>query len=401
MNTKHKKIVLAYSGGLDTSVILTWLREEYDAEVVAFAADLGQRDDFDAIRKKAKDTGASEIFIDDLKEEFVRDFVWPMFRAGARYEDQYLLGTSIARPLISKRQVEIARETGATAVSHGATGKGNDQVRFELAFGALAPELDIIAPWREWDLDSRDKLFDYARQHNISLPVTRDKPYSIDQNILHTSYEGGVLEDPANAPEEEMFSTTVSPQNAPDKPEKIVLSFEKGDLVAIDGKAMTPVALLDTCNRRAGDCGIGRADLVENRFVGMKSRGVYETPGGTLIHFARRALEQLTLDREVMHLRDRLMPEYAEMVYYGFWFAPEREALQTLFDQTSETVTGDIEIEMYKGTMKILKRMSPNSLYRLDVATFDADSVYDQKDATGFIRLQSLRLKIRSALKGS
>jgi len=393
----HKKIVLAYSGGLDTSVILTWLKETYDAEIVAFAAKIGQQDDFAAIREKALRTGATEVFIEDLVEEFVSEYIWPMFRAGARYEDQYLLGTSIARPLIARRQAEIARQTGATAVAHGATGKGNDQVRFELTFASLAPELEVIAPWRFWDLDSRDKLFDYARDHNIDLPVTRDKPYSMDQNILHTSYEGGVLENPLNAPDEEMFRTTVAPQKAPDQAEDIRLRFVGGNLVAIDGQEMSPGQLLTECNRRAGAHGVGRADLVENRFVGMKSRGVYETPGGTLIHFGRRAVEQLCLDREVMHLRDRLMPEYAELVYYGFWFAPEREALQTLFDQTAANIEGEAVIRMYKGGLTVRSRASSHSLYRQDVVTFDQDSVYNQGDATGFIRLQALRLKIGAA----
>ena len=322
-----------------------------------------------------------------------------MLRAGARYEDQYLLGTSIARPLIAKRHVEVARLTGADAVAHGATGKGNDQVRFELTFAALGPHLKVIAPWREWDLLSRDKLFDYAEKHNIPLPVTRDKPYSMDQNILHTSYEGGVLEDPRNGPDDSMFQMTVSPQSAPNEAQDIRLTYAGGDLVAIDGQSGTPALLLARANKLAGAHGIGRADIVENRFVGMKSRGVYETPGGTLVQFGRRAVEQLTLDREVMRLRDRLMPEYAELVYYGFWFAPEREALQGLFDSTSRNVNGEVVVRMYKGNMSLRSRESDQSLYRSDIASFDDGVAYNQADATGFIRLQGLRLRIGAALR--
>ena len=394
-----KKIVLAYSGGLDTSVILTWLKENSSAEIVAFSANIGQLEDMEAIRQKAFKTGAAEVYMDDLTEEYVRDFVWPMLRAGARYEDQYLLGTSIARPLIAKRHVEVARLTGADAVAHGATGKGNDQVRFELTFAALGPHLKVIAPWREWDLLSRDKLFDYAEKHNIPLPVTRDKPYSMDQNILHTSYEGGVLEDPRNGPDDSMFQMTVSPQSAPNEAQDIRLTYAGGDLVAIDGQSGTPALLLARANKLAGAHGIGRADIVENRFVGMKSRGVYETPGGTLVQFGRRAVEQLTLDREVMRLRDRLMPEYAELVYYGFWFAPEREALQGLFDSTSRNVNGEVVVRMYKGNMSLRSRESDQSLYRSDIASFDDGVAYNQADATGFIRLQGLRLRIGAALR--
>ena len=391
-----RRIVLAYSGGLDTSVILRWLVERYRAEVVAFSADLGQAEELAGLEEKARRTGATKTIVEDLREEFVRDFVFPMFRAGAIYENQYLLGTSIARPLIAKRQVEIARQERADAVAHGATGKGNDQVRFELTYAALAPQLTVIAPWREWNLNSRSALMDFARHHDIPVPVTAERPYSTDRNLFHISYEGGILEDPWAAPPDKMFQLTQSPEAAPDVPIELLVDFEHGDPVAVDGRRMGPVDLLTTLNRIGGEHGIGRVDLVENRYVGMKSRGVYETPGGTILHVARRALESLTLDREVLHLRDGLVPRYAEMIYYGFWFAPERRALQTLMDECAQDVTGTVRLGLYKGNVTVVGRRSPRSLYRPDFATFEADTVYRQRDAEGFINLNALRLKIRS-----
>jgi argininosuccinate synthase len=391
-----KKVILAYSGGLDTSVILRWLIETYRCEVVAYCADVGQGEELIPIRDKARRTGASSVHIVDLREEFVRDFVFPMLRANAVYEGGYLLGTSIARPLIARAQVEVARREGADAVAHGATGKGNDQVRFELTYAALAPELRVIAPWREWDLGSRTALIEFARAHDIPVPVTADRPYSTDRNLFHISYEGGILEDPWREPPPKMFLLTNSPEAAPDVPLDIEVDFEGGDPVGLDGTRLAPVPLLERLNRLGAEHGIGRVDLVENRYVGMKSRGVYETPGGTILHTAHRALESLTLDREVLHLRDSLVPRYSEMVYYGFWFSPERTALQRLVDDCQRDVTGTVRIRLYKGNVTLTGRRSPRSLYRTDIATFEADQVYRQRDAEGFINLNALRLKIRA-----
>ena len=396
MEQNVKKVALAYSGGLDTSVILRWLIETYHCEVIAFCADLGQGDELIPIRDKALRTGASRVHVVDLREEFVRDFVFPMLRANAVYEGAYLMGTSIARPLIAKSQVEVARREGADALSHGATGKGNDQVRFELTYAALAPELTVIAPWREWDLGSRTALIEFARRHDIPVPVTAERPYSTDRNLFHISYEGGILEDPWAEPPPKMFLLTNSPESAPDVPVSVEIDYEAGDPVAVDGKRLAPAALLEALNRLGGEHGVGRVDLVENRFVGMKSRGVYETPGGSILHVAHRALESLTLDREVLHLRDSLVARYAEMIYYGFWFAPEREAIQGLIDQVQRDVTGTVRLKLYKGTVSVAGRRSPRSLYRTDFATFEADRVYRQKDAEGFINLNALRLKIRA-----
>ncbi|MEW6387485.1 MAG: argininosuccinate synthase [Thermodesulfobacteriota bacterium] len=395
-----KKIVLAYSGGLDTSVILKWLKETYKCRVVAFCADLGQGDDLDAVADKAMATGADEVYVEDLREEFVRDFVFPMFRANALYEGAYLLGTSIARPLIAKGQVEVARQTGADAVSHGATGKGNDQVRFELTYQALAPDLTIIAPWREWEMQGREDLVAFARVHGIPVPVTVEKPYSIDQNLLHTSYEGGILEDPWAEPPADMFLLTRSPETALNMHRYVEIDFEAGDPVTLDGERLSPARLLARLNELGGEHGIGRVDLVENRYVGLKSRGVYETPGGTILRAAHQAVESLTLDREVLHLRDSLIPRYAELVYYGYWFAPERHALQALIDEAQKPVTGTARLKLYKGNVTVVGRKSPKSLYRPDLATFEAGGTYRQADATGFIRLNALRLKIRAQLEG-
>src|SRR5437773_3376315 len=391
-----KRVVLAYSGGLDTSVILRWLIETYRCDVVAFCADLGQGEELIPIRDKARKTGAVAVHVVDLRETFVRDFIFPMLRANAVYEGAYLLGTSIARPLIAQAQVEIALKEHADAVAHGATGKGNDQVRFELTYAALAPQLRVIAPWREWDLGSRSALVDFARRHDIPVPVTAERPYSTDRNLFHISYEGGILEDPWAQPPAQLFLITRAPEDAPDVPQYVEIEFEAGDPVAVDGQRLGPVALLERLNRLGGEHGVGRVDLVENRFVGMKSRGVYETPGGTILHAAHRALESLTLDREVLHLRDSLVPRYAEMIYYGFWFAPEREALQGLMDQVQKDVTGTVRLQLYKGTLTVAGRRSPRSLYRTDFVTFEADRVYRQQDAEGFINLNALRLKIRS-----
>jgi argininosuccinate synthase len=399
MTDKPKKIVLAYSGGLDTSVILSWLIETYGAEVIAFCADLGQGEELMPVEGKAKAGGATKVYIEDLREEFARDFVFPMLRANAVYEGSYLLGTSIARPLIAKRQVEIAIAEGADAVAHGATGKGNDQVRFELTYYALKPDIRVIAPWRLWDLNSRSKLIAFAERKKIPIPVTAEKPYSSDRNLLHISYEGGILEDPWREPYEDMFILTVSPEKAPDKPEYVEIDFEKGDAVAVNGEHLSPANLLARLNGLGGRHGVGRVDLVENRYVGMKSRGVYETPGGTVLHVAHRALESLTLDREVLHLRDSLIPRYAEMVYYGYWFAPERQMLQTAMDEAQRTVTGTVRLKLYKGNVMVAGRKSPHSLYRTDIATFEEDSVYQQADAEGFIRLNALRLKIRARVE--
>jgi len=393
-----KKVVLAYSGGLDTSVILKWLTETYGCEVIAFAADIGQKEELQGLESKALATGASKIFIEDLREEFVRDFVFPALRANAVYEGTYLLGTSLARPLIAKKQIEIARQEGADAVSHGSTGKGNDQVRFELSYMALNPQIKIIAPWREekWRFDSREAMIDYAQQHAIPLTITKSKPYSSDRNLLHVSHEGGILEDPWQEPQEDMFTTTVAPEAAPDKAIYVEIDFLRGNPVAINGDRYSPALLLDRLNEMAGANGIGRVDMVENRFVGMKSRGVYETPGGTVLWVAHRALESLAMDREVMLLRDSLIPRYAQLVYNGFWYAPERELLQKLIDETQENVAGTVRLKLYKGNCTVVGRKSPHSLYREDFATFGPDQVYDQKDATGFIKINALRLRIKA-----
>ena len=398
-----KKVVLAYSGGLDTSVILRWLQDRYDAQVVTFTADIGQGEEVEPARAKAEMLGIREIFIEDLREEFVRDYVFPMFRANPLYEGVYLLGTSIARPLIAKRQIEIARAVGADAVAHGATGKGNDQVRFELAYYALQPDIRVIAPWREWDLGSRTKLIEYAEQNQI--PIPRDKrgeaPFSVDANLLHISAEGKVLEDPWVAPEEYVFSRSVSPEDAPDSPTEIEIEFENGDPVAIDGVKMSPATLLTRLNELGGANGIGRVDLVENRFVGMKSRGVYETPGGTILLTARRAMESITLDRGAAHQKDELMPRYAELVYNGFWFAPEREMLQAAIDSCREAVRGVVRVKLYTGNVIVTGRKSPNSLYNADLVTFEEGAVdYDHADAHGFIRLNALRLRVNSMVGG-
>jgi len=392
------KVVLAYSGGLDTSVIIRWLIEKYGCEVVAFAADLGQGEELEPLREKAVRTGASKIYIDDLREEFARDFVFPMMRANAVYEGYYLLGTSIARPLIAKRQIEIAQAEGADAVSHGATGKGNDQVRFELSYYALKPDVKVVAPWREWDLRSREDCMDYAAKHGIPVTASKAKPFSTDRNLLHISYEGGVLEDPWKESTGDMYTMAVPAEDAPDTPEYVEIDYERGDAVAINGERMSPGALLAKANEIAGRHGVGRIDLVENRFVGMKSRGVYETPGGTMIYHGHRAVESVALDREVMHLKDSLIPRYAELVYYGFWFAPEREAMQKLVDETQKDVTGTARLKLYKGGCHVVGRKAVKSLYREDFATFGADTVYNQADAEGFIKLNALRLRIRALM---
>ncbi len=398
---KAKKIVLAYSGGLDTSIILTWLKEDYGAEeVIAFTGDVGQADELDGLEEKALKTGASKIYIRDLTEEFVRDFVFPAIRANAIYEGQYLLGTSLARPVIAKHMVEIARAEGADAVAHGATGKGNDQVRFELTTMALDKDLMTIAPWRQWNISSRTEMMDYAEKHGIQIPVSKAKPYSTDRNLLHISFEGGILEDPWQEPNEDMFLLTLSPEKAPDKPTYIEIEFEKGDAVAVNGVKMSPAKLLAHLNKLAGENGIGRVDLVESRYVGMKCRGVYETPGGTILHAAHRSLETLTLDREAIILKDSLMPKYATLVYNGFWYAPEREALQALIDQTQQKVSGVVRLKLYKGNCIVVGRKSPWSLYHDGYATFEADSIYDQSDAGGFIKCAGLRLRIAKQLRG-
>ncbi|HEY9148248.1 MAG TPA: argininosuccinate synthase [Gammaproteobacteria bacterium] len=394
-----KKVVLAYSGGLDTSIILRWLQEEYQCEVVTFTADIGQGEEVEPARAKAQAAGVKEIYIDDMREEFARDYVFPMFRANALYEGEYRLGTSIARPLIAKRLIEIARETGADAISHGATGKGNDQVRFELGAYALMPDVKVIAPWREWDLNSREKLMNYAQEHGIEIDFAKQSkksPYSMDANLLHISYEGDILEDPWNEPEEDMWRWTVSPEQAPDEPLYLELSFEKGDIVAIDGKAMSPATVMEYLNKVAGEHGIGRDDLVENRYVGMKSRGCYETPAGTVMLKAHRAMESLTLDRGAAHMKDELMPKYAELIYNGYWWSPEREMLQAAIDKTQEHVNGVVRIKLYKGNVIIAGRKSESdSLFDESIATFEDDAgAYNQKDAEGFIKLNALRLRI-------
>ena len=399
MAVNVNKVVLAYSGGLDTSVILKWLMETYDCAVVTFSADLGQVDDMAHVEANAVKTGAVKAYVEDLKEEFVRDYVFPAFRANAIYEGTYLLGTSIARPLIAKRQIEIAARENADAVSHGATGKGNDQVRFELGYLALNPHIKIIAPWREWDLNSRTVLMEFAKRHGIEVPTTHAKPYSTDGNMLHISYEGGILEDPWAAPPEDIFTLTRSPREAPEEPESIEIAFEHGNPTAINGEPLSPAKLLMRLNELGGRHGIGRADIVENRFVGMKSRGVYETPGGTILRTAHMAMESITLDREVVHLRDSLIPKYAQLIYNGFWFSPEMEVLQQMVDTTQRNVSGLVRLELFKGACRVSGRKSDYSLYREDFATFEDDEVYSHKDAEGFIRLNALRLRIRKMME--
>ncbi|WP_345970880.1 MULTISPECIES: argininosuccinate synthase [Sulfurimonas] len=397
MKKEVKKVVLAYSGGLDTSVILKWLQDEYQCEVVTFTADIGQGEEVEPARQKALDLGIKpeNIFIDDLREEFVRDYVFPMFRANAIYEGEYLLGTSIARPLIAKRQAEIAKITGADGVSHGATGKGNDQVRFELGYLGQNSSLTIIAPWREWDLNSREKLLAYAEKHGIKIEKSGKKsPYSMDANLLHISYEGGILEDPAAEPEADMWRWTVSPEEAPNEPEYIEIGYKNGDPITLNGEALSPATMLETLNKLAGKHGIGRADIVENRYVGMKSRGCYETPGGTIMLKAHRAIESITLDREEAHLKDELMPRYAKLIYNGYWFAPEREMLQAAIDKTQENVEGTVRLKLYKGNVIVVGRSSEQSLFNPEYCTFEEDAVYDQKDANGFIKLNALRFII-------
>ncbi len=398
-----KKVVLAYSGGLDTSVIVKWLQETYQCEVVTFTADLGQGEEVEPARAKAEALGVKEIYIDDLREEFVRDYVFPMFRANTIYEGEYLLGTSIARPLIAKRMIEIANETGADAISHGATGKGNDQIRFELGAYALKPGVKVIAPWREWDLSSRETLMAYCAEHNIPVDYSSSKkksPYSMDANLLHISYEGGILEDPWAEAEDDMWRWSVSPEEAPDEPTYLELSYEQGDIVAINGEAMSPATVLEFLNKIGGDNGVGRLDIVENRYVGMKSRGCYETPGGTIMMKAHRAIESLTLDREVAHLKDQLMPKYAELIYNGYWWSPEREMLQKMIDESQKVVNGDVRVKLYKGSVSAVGRRSEDSLFDEKIATFEDDAgAYDQKDAEGFIKLNALRLRI-AAQKG-
>ena len=396
---KIKKVVLAYSGGLDTSIILKWLIETYNCEVIAYSADIGQEEELKGLPEKAKKTGASKCYIEDLTEEFVTKYIFQAIKANAIYEDRYLLGTSLARPVIAKRQVEIAKKEKADAVCHGATGKGNDQVRFEMAFKALAPELKIIAPWREWELDSRSKLFDYAEKHKIPLPVTKDKPYSMDRNILHISYEGGILEDPYTEPDDSMFILTKSPEKAPDKPLYIEIEFNKGEPIAIDGKKLKPVELMKRLNKIAGENGIGRVDIVENRLVGIKSRGVYETPAGTVLMAAHRDLESITLDRDTQHLKDDLANEYARLIYNGMWFSRKREALDAFINKTQEYVNGIVRLKLYKGNCTIVGRKSDVTLYNQDIATFDASTLYDQKDATGFLNIYGLQLKVESMLR--
>ena len=404
------KIVLAYSGGLDTSVLLTWLKEKYNAEIIAFCADVGQEEELSGLTRKAKRTGASKMYIDNLQEEFAGDFIYPIMQAGAIYEDQYFLGTSIARPLIAKRMVEIARIEKAHAIAHGATGKGNDQVRFELTTAALAPDLDTIAPWRMGDFRAefpgRKEMVAYCRKHKIDVEASAKKPYSMDRNLLHISYEAGILEDiefDAFAPKNKgMFKLSVAPEEAPDKPEHVTLDFKKGNCIAVNGKALSPLGVMRKLNQLGGKHGVGRVDIVENRFVGMKSRGVYETPGGAILHFAHRQIETITLDREVMHIRDSLIPKYSELVYNGFWYAPEREMLQALITESQRNVTGTVKVKLYKGNLMIAGRKSPVSLYSADIATMEADptEAYDQDDATGFIKLNALRLKVRAKLQG-
>jgi argininosuccinate synthase len=398
LGEKVERIVLAYSGGLDTSVILSWLQEKYQCPVVAFAADLGQGEELDGVRRKATETGAEQVIIEDLKEDFAREFVWPAIRANAVYESGYLLGTSLARPLIAMRQVEAARKTGANAVSHGATGKGNDQVRFEIAYMALAPQLKIIAPWKIWDFKGREDLIKYAKSRNIPVPVSKEKPYSIDRNLLHISFEGGILEDTWKEPPKDMFVLSAAPEDAPDRPTYVEIDFKEGNATGLNAEAMSPARLLARLNDLGGANAVGRVDIVENRYVGMKSRGVYETPGGTILRVAHQAMESVTMDREVMHIRDGLVPRYAEMIYYGYWFSPERRMLQALMDEAQQNVTGVVRLKLYRGNCIVAGRKSDRSLYHPGFATFEEDDVYNQKDAEGFIRLSALRLKIATLL---
>lgn len=393
-----KKIVLAYSGGLDTSVIIKWLKETYNAEVIAFCANLGQGEDLELIGEKALKTGASKVYIEDVREEFIREYIFPMLRMNAVYEGVYMLGTSIARPLIAKKQIDIAINEGAEAVAHGATGKGNDQVRFELTYYALKPDIKVISPWREWKFDSRSSLIKYAQEKGIAVPVTAEKPFSTDHNIFHISYEGGILEDIWAEPPQDMYTMMVSPETAPDKPTYIEINYKDGNPVGIDNVELNPVELFEKLNHIAGSNGIGRVDIVENRYVGIKSRGVYETPAGTLLHIAHRALESITLDREVLHLRDSLIPKYAELIYYGYWFSPERQMIQTAADSIQRDVNGTVRLKLYKGNCVVVGRKSPNSLYNPQLATFEAEEIYNQKDAEGFIKLNALRLKTRRLL---
>lgn len=397
--SSRPKVVLAYSGGLDTSIILHWLKEEKGCDVIAFCADLGQNEDLSTIRKKALQLGAVKAYVEDLKEEFTSNYVFPMLRGNAVYESSYLLGTSIARPLIAKRQAELAKKEKARYLSHGATGKGNDQVRFELTFAALAPNIQVIAPWREWSMVSRQDLIDYAKRYRIPITVTKAKPYSMDANLLHISYEGGALEDPWVAPPKDMFQMTTAPQDAPSNPQTLTLQFKNGNPIGVNDKELSPATLLHRLNQLGGKHGVGRVDLVENRFVGLKSRGVYETPGGTILHVARRALESLTLDREVVHLRDSLMPRYAEIIYNGFWFSPERMMLQAAFDHVQQDVTGTVRLQLYKGNCTVVGRKANQSLYQQHLATFEEGSGYDQQDAGGFIRLNALRLATRASVQ--
>jgi argininosuccinate synthase len=403
MESKHniRKIILAYSGGLDTSVMLRWLKEEYGCEVVCYCADVGQGQELEGLEAKALASGASKLYVEDLRDEFVREYVWTALKANAVYEGVYLLGTSLARPVIAKRQIEIARQEGAEAVAHGATGKGNDQVRFELTYYALEPGIKVIAPWREWEFKGRSDLIAYAKQHNIPVSATHEKPYSTDANLMHISYEGGILEDPWAAPPEDIFQLTSSPVSAKDQAEYVEISFARGEPVAVNGESLAPVSLLEALNKIGGAHGIGRVDLVENRFVGMKSRGVYETPGVTILQSAHRALESLTLDREVMHLRDSLGVKIAESIYYGFWFAPEFELMRKMVDETQTNVTGDVRLKLYRGNAIVQGRRSPYSLYDEKVATFEADTVYNQRDAEGFIKLNALRLRLRGGSKAA
>jgi argininosuccinate synthase len=400
MKGEVKKVVLAYSGGLDTSVILKWLKNEYGCEVITFTADIGQAEELDHLEEKARATGASKVYIEDLREEFARDYVFTVLKANAIYEGTYLLGTSIARPLIGKRQVEIAQLEGADGVAHGCTGKGNDQVRFELTYYALNPYIRVISPWRQWQFKSREDLVAYARENGISIPVTKKKPYSTDRNLLHISFEGGILEDPWSEPPEDMFVLSVSPEKAPERPTVVEIDFEDGIPKRIDGKSFSPANLLFQLNELGGRNGIGRVDMVENRYVGMKSRGVYETPGGTILHIAHRAIESITMDREVMHFRDSLIPKISELVYYGYWFSPEMEVLKKAIDEMQKDVTGSVRLKLYKGNCTVFGRKSEKSLYHGAFATFEKDTVYNQKDAEGFIRLNALRLRIRRMMRG-
>lgn len=394
-----KKIVLAYSGGLDTSVAIKWLKETYGAEIIAFCADLGQGEDLSGVREKALKTGASKVYVEDLREEFVSEYIFPMLRANAVYEGAYLLGTSIARPLIAKKQIEIAEREGADAVAHGATGKGNDQVRFELTYYALKPDIKVVAPWREWPFKSRQSLIEYSEKHGIPVTATKEKPYSTDRNIFHISYEGGILEDPWAEPPQDMYTMMTPPEEAPDKVVYIEISYERGNPVGLDGKSMKPAGLLAELNKVAGANGIGRADIVENRYVGMKSRGVYETPGGSVLHVAHRAIESLTLDRETLHLRDSLISRYSELVYYGYWISPEREVMQRMVDDIQQEVSGTVRLKLYKGTCIVAGRKSERSLYHPELATFEEEGIYDQRDAEGFIKLNALRLRVKKLLR--